>query len=147
MKPEDMSVINLTLDFGSPNVLEIEFTFGGVDYVLVEASGGVKADHENAILRCAKVVDGKPTSAEGIGDIEPQLVAGCLFIIKDGKRMPVTLKQVRDLPGRVVRELATKLKTMSGLDQQDTVESLRNQIEALTRKLAQLESGGSDAKN
>lgn len=143
-----MSQVTLTLDFGTPSLIEIPFSFGGVDYVLVEPSGGAKAEVQNALIKCAKLVDGKPTSAEGVGDIDPLLVSKCLFTVKDGKRSSVSQEYVRNsLPARVVNELGAKARMMAGLSDPDTIEGLRNQIEVATKKLAVLEAGESVAKN
>lgn len=123
---------------------EYEFSYASKNYVLTEAFGDAEIGYENAIIKCAKPVDGKPTSAEGIPDIDPKLVADCLYETSDtdGKRTPVSVKELRaKFPGRLIKQLAKRVKQMSDMDGA-TVEGIDKQIEALQEQKA----GIADAK-
>lgn len=122
--------------------------------VLREASEDAACRYRNALLRATKLgPDGKPASIDGMADADPILVHGCLFEeYEQGgetKYRPFTLKQVQDMPARVVQALCAKAKEMSKIDEgADTAESLDKQITSLQERRARLaaeENGDSAA--
>lgn len=113
---------------------EYEFSYSGKQYVLTEAFGDAEIRYENSIIKCAKVVDGKPTSADGVPDIEPQLVADCLYEVVGDKRTPVSVKELRSkFPGRLIKQLAKRVKRMSDMDGA-TPENIDEQIAELQKR-------------
>lgn len=111
---------------------EHEFGYGGKSYVLTEAFGDAEIAYENACIKCARPgPDGKPTSVEGVPDLDPKLVADCLYEVVDDKRTKVDVKVLRStFPGRLIKQLAKRVKAMSDMDGV-SLESLDKQIVAL----------------
>lgn len=118
---------------------QLPVTIDGVDYVLREANSDVGARYKTACIRGAKFQEGKPTTVDNLGDVEPLLVAGCLFKVTPTGEEKVTEAWVRTLPNRVVKPMFDWAKENSDLNNQvDTVESLNKDIAKLQEKLARL---------
>lgn len=105
------------LDLGNLVRAEQEFELDGKRYVVVEASGKAQSNHYDQIIKIAKPdpATGKPTSVTGLSDVQPTLVADCLYLVTEEGRKPVPLKDVKELPARVISRLYDWIKDVSGL--------------------------------
>ena len=107
-----------SLDFSTLEPIAVPVRYGGKSYTLREATGGAAVKYRNAMLACARLgPDGKPVSVSGLADLEPMLIASCLF---DEQGKPVPDKTVREWPSRVLRQLFETAKRISGLDEGET---------------------------
>jgi hypothetical protein len=136
------------LNFDSLTLIEVPVKIQGKTYTLREANGDAAVAYRNASLRGMTLEDGKVKKLDGIASVEPLLVSMCLFFIDDdGVEKNVDELTVRSWPGRVVKAIFNKAKEISELDEEeDTVESLDKQIEALEKKKEKLlkDSAGND---
>src|SRR4051812_878860 len=72
--------VTSAMEFDSLEPIEVPVRLGSKSYVLREPSEDIACKYRNALLKATKLgSDGKPTSLEGLADIEPQLVSWCLF--------------------------------------------------------------------
>jgi hypothetical protein len=101
-------------DLGDLAPVTVDYFIGGKPFQLREATSDGAAKFRNAAAGTARITDGKVSGVGNVGDLEPLLVSLCLF---DGDGKPVPLSVVRQWPGRVVRKLFDKAKTISGLDE------------------------------
>lgn len=120
---------------------QLPVSIDGVEYVLREANGDVGAKYKTACIRGAKFQEGKPTTVDNLGDVEPLLVAGCLFKVTPSGEEKVTEAFVRALPNRVVKPMFDWAKENSDLkEKEDTVESLQKDIDKLAEKRDRLKA-------
>ena len=131
--------------FDSLEPIEVPFKFRGKDYVLREATEATACQYRNAILRVARVEDGKFSAGDGFADTSAILVAGCLFEANGDK--PVDVKTVRSWPARVVKQFFAKAKEISDLDEKETPETLTEKILELQEQRSKLLAGESPEKN
>lgn len=109
----------------SGELTEVPVMISGKSYTLKEASGEAACIYRNTMLKCTRLgVDGKPSSVDGLADIEPLLVSLCLFD-SSGNQVPV--KTVRSWPSKVVNRLYTKAKEISELDEEDNSKAKNEQ--------------------
>ena len=142
-------------DFNLGSLTPIEIPIGD-QYVLREASEDVAKRFRNRTMAGAKVdSDGNITrSLDGMADLEPLLVAGCLFKKNPKQKdnggpvfdVPVSDAEVGRMPARFVRKLFVRAKEISGIDERETVEGLREQIANLQVKLDKLLEDGSETQ-
>lgn len=127
------------VDFSDLATIEITKNIGGKTYVIREASGDAACRYRNAQSKALKYNDGKVVASEGLADVDPLLVSMCLFEITGPKGAekytPVPVAQIRAWPHRVQKYLVEKVKSISGLDLDETEESLEKQILELQEKL------------
>lgn len=116
----------------------------GQDYLLKEASGAVATTWRNSVFRSTKVdSNGRPSSYEGIAEAEPLLVSLCLYEA-NGKLVPI--QTVKSWPARIQKALFEKAKEISGLDEEETPEKLKENIRKAQEKLDRLEGKTDDPK-
>ena len=128
------------------------------DFVLKEATADVARIYRNAQMRSTKLVDGKPAQIDGFADADLLLLHGCLFEVLQAPAagaqpaLPphgVLAKSfISSLPNRVSRPLIAKCKHISGLNDDESIESLERQRKSLDEKIAQMrkERKGSSAE-
>ncbi|MFA5056492.1 MAG: hypothetical protein WC485_00125 [Opitutaceae bacterium] len=133
------------LDFSDLTIVELPVSIGDKKYVLREADGATACAYRNALMRCTKLgPDGKPLSMDGIADLEPLLVAGCLFT-QTGE--PVAEEDVRKMSYRVLKPLYAKAKSISGLDGGNSRDELLAMRTNIDRQLAELDKAEETEKN
>lgn len=116
---------------------EVPVTLEGTQYILRQASGDVAARYRNMVTKCTKLRDGKVSGLEGVGDVEPQLVAWCLFRQTDNGEQCVPLQEVRSWNEEVVRTLFDVAKDISNLgEKEDIDEEIKKLQEKKQRKEA-----------
>lgn len=104
------------LDFGSATPKKIKVVVDGVNYVLIEGSGDVATKYRNAVMSRVRVgMEGRPSQAVGMADVESFLISMCLFTADNDLNplSPVPEKKIRSWPNRVQAELFTKSKQIS----------------------------------
>lgn len=117
--------------------VEVPVTVGAKQYVLREANGDAAVKYRNAMLACTQISqDSKAVSIRGMADLEPFLVSLCLF---DAQGKSVTKNEILSWPSRVQKALFARAKTISGLNEEDTVESLKKEQKIIEEKLVKLE--------
>lgn len=101
---------------------EVQVRLSGVLYVVKEASADVGKKFRNMVTKACRMEGTKLVGlGDGLGDVEPALVAGCLFrrnIASDGKTTdgPVLLTEILKWPDRVQKRLAEIAKSISKLE-------------------------------
>jgi len=129
-------------------------------YWLQEASGDAGTKFKSAAIAAARMDDGKVVGVQGVADVEPKLVAACLYEMRgkddpaykvtrhNGDPVHVTEEFVRSIPGRIQSVLFDKVMEMSPwLKDKDTPESIKKAEELLARRKAALLNGSADPKN
>lgn len=141
----------ITFDTLEPKHEEVRL--GEKMYHLREASEGVAAEYRNCSARAAKLVDGRIVGWDCVADVQPLLVAGCLFELtakgdyyKDRGGVPVHVKEewVRGLPGSIVKRLFAEAKALCPwLDENpnETVEQLEARVTELQGRIVKLRAG------
>ncbi len=133
------------LVFTDLSPIEIPATIGDKSYVLREATGNVACRYRNALLACTQLgPEGKPSKITGMADVEPLLVSLCMF--EDGTK-PVPQATVRAWPNRIVKSLFDRVKEISDLDEDDSLEGLKKERQTLDERIAKLEAAEDKAKN
>ena len=139
-----MSLDLSEIRFDDLTPISIPVTLGAKSYVLKEATGDASTRYKNALMSSTKMgKDGKPSHVEGLANVEPLLVSLCLFEsyeVRGGelKERPVTESFIRGLPGKIQKKLFEKVKEISGLSEEDTLETLEKQQAELSEKIAAL---------
>ena len=123
--------------------IEVPVQLAGDSYLLREASGEAAAKFNNARTACYDYMAGKLSKIHDTGDLEPLLVALCIFT-HDGK--PVPESTVRGWPARIVTALFEKAKEISGLGP-ETVDDLLKQRAELDQQIARLQEQEDPRKN
>ena len=131
-------------DFGSLETIEIPVVgANGKKYILREASGEAAARFNSMRGKCAKYADGGVSEVSGIGHIPLFLISLCLFSVKeDGTanlQSTVALSVIQVWPERVIRKLYAKALEISEIDQNDDLDSLREQYKELGEQSAKME--------
>lgn len=144
------------MDFFSEQLDEITtpFEWKGKQYVLTEAGEAAAVKYRNDSVKAAVYnPQGKVVGVNNHADIDPQLVANCLFqadaegviVVKNDKRQGVTLQFVLSLPARIVDKMAAWVKQVSHLEDESEA-ALEKKIARLQEKLAKVKqaknSGG-----
>lgn len=124
-------------------------TISDKKYILKEASEDAFTAYRNVSQKAMKLMDGHLVS-DGGQEADTVLVQRCLFEILDtGVHVPTKLDFVRGLPRRITKPLYSKIRQMSGFDEdEETVEFLTKRIEQDTKKLDILKKNeATDSKN
>jgi hypothetical protein len=133
--------------------IEVPITLGKDKYWLCEASEDSVVQFRNAQMRGTQfdMQDGKVkvTGMDGMADVEPLLVSLCLFE-DDGSGPssdkhsrpgePVSEYTVRGFKPKIVSALFARAKAISGLDADESEESLLKQRDEIDKKLAALKA-------
>jgi hypothetical protein len=120
---------------------EFPFTLRGKEYTLREPSEASVLAYRGTQIRDAKMVGGQMHGdASKMNEAAVTLVQLSVF---DGKGNRVSVQDVRDWPHRVTKDLFTRAEKMAGLDRTDA-QTLRLQIAALQKTLAELEAAGAE---
>lgn len=122
-------------------------TIAGKKYRLHEASGGAVCAFRNAMFANTKLSpEGKPETFGTMADADPVLVSKCLYeILPDGKSEgPVHVNQIRAWPNAILRKLSAKVKEISDLGDEETVEVLEKRIADDTAKLERLRAAAAN---
>lgn len=111
-----MTTSKYDLDFGSLERIELPVTApDGTKYILREASEDQAVKFKNAQMsRVLLGPQGKPQKIDGMGDLEPMLVA--MLLVGENER-PINENLVRGWPSRMVRKLFDAAKDISGLNE------------------------------
>lgn len=104
--------LNFDTDGFAP--VEIPVKYEGVRYVLREASAEVARQYRNAATNGMRIGGGVGMELSHIGDCQPILVGGCLFVA--GQEHPVGEDAIRRWPDRIVRPLFEKARSISKLE-------------------------------
>lgn len=105
--------------FDDLSLAERAVVIGGVQHTLSEATEGVACHYRNAVMRSAKMSDGKVVGTEGVADVQPLLVSLCL---KDATGKPVPLPTVKSWPSRVVKPMYDWIREVSQLEEGESAE-------------------------
>ena len=141
-----------SLNFDSLELIEVPVTIGDVKYVLREADEGAAKVYHNARLYGAKLDDGKVSGLpEDLAGVPSLVLSRCLFRLnEEGKPFPnpVPLREFvgyrernvthKGWPARIVKPLFKRLKEISELDDDETLESLQEQQDEINKKIAKL---------
>lgn len=131
----------------------VKVRVGKAWYWLQEASGDAGTKFRSWATSRAKMDDGKIVGVVDLSDIEPKLVAMCLYEMKpDGSYRYVTKNNdpvhekeevVRSWPDRIQTALYDKVMELSPrLRDKDTPESIRKAEELLAKRKRMLENDG-----
>ncbi len=134
------------MDLGDLTPAVVPVRLGGEDYVLREASGAVAVMYRNKQLAATRIKDGKFDGVGNAADAEPYLVSLCLFKLVDGVEHAVRESTVRAWRQSVQTVLFERVKRISGMDEEETEESLERQLGEVQRKLDRVRQGD-PAKN
>ena len=135
------------IDFSELRIFNVPVTIGTEKYILNEATGEVYAKYRNASVKSARLSDkGKVVGIGDVADADYVLLAACMERVTDSGNVAMTIAEVKAWPSRVSIKLIDRIKAISGIDdEEDTVESLEEQIKDLQEKLAEMRQG--KAKN
>lgn len=134
----------------------VPVVLGAKQYELWEADEDIACRYRNASAGSVVFESGEPRRIQGIGDVEPMLVAACLrevIVDKDGQptgayRLLKTDEVRRWRKPKVIRRLFDLAKEISGLnEEEDTEENLTKRIAELTERLESLRRDRSPSKN
>lgn len=131
-----LDVTDLNLDDLEPITINTQYL--GRSYVIKEASGDVVARWKNMMAKEVRMRDGSVVGLNNVADFEPILVSMCLFENTGSQEKPVPVVVIRSWPNRVVTRIFETVKSISGLDDDNNVESLDKKIKDLQDKRAAL---------
>ena len=142
-------------DFNDLEPARVPVRYKGRQLVMVEATADAAAKYRNAQMKATKLQDGKPVGIDGFADADPILLSACLFEVKAGDPLsptaelgPVGTGFVRGMPHRIAKPLLMKLKHISGLNDDESEESLERQrkdVEGRLAKLREAKAAGAEA--
>lgn len=133
----------MTLRFDDLTPIEEEVSIGGVNYLLKELDGESSVKYDNARTDCYEYNEGKLVRVNGLAALEPLLVSLSLFKAEDQTRVPEEI--IRSWPARVQKALYERVEEINQMH--ETVESLENQIEVLSRRLERVRKNEGTPKN
>lgn len=123
----------LDLDLGDLERRKARVTIAGQKYVLREATEAVAAEYRNAAARAMRFESGRMRGHDGSAEADAELLSACLQRSDTGAH--VSPQEIRDWPTRVTSQLLKTLKQMSGMDDDEDEDSLRDRIADLEAKL------------
>lgn len=120
----------MDFDFSNLGNEPIPVKVGDASYFLCEATAGAAKAYINA--RSSTLVlstDGAVHGVRSIGDLEPLIVSLCLFHDDNGQvGKAVSLKDIEQLPYRIIHALAEKAREISGFEEHESLSSVLLQI-------------------
>ena len=130
--------------------IEVQVTIKNEPYVLREASAGAAIAYANARMRAAKMNDGKLSGFDGMFDADAVLLSLCLHPVDKGTQrvkldangnpFSTPIQTIKGWLNRVYKPLFDKVKEISpGLEEKETRDVLRKQLENIQKKLDDLE--------
>lgn len=151
------------LSFTSLALTQVPIPIDGEAYILVEADEDARVTYQNINARAARFnEEGNLAGVDGIANVEPQLVAMCLYKADASdvddkstyklrfdknnnidRQFRVEEVKIKKWPGRIIGQLFDIIKDISELTEQETEEGLQKQINKLTRRLEKLRSNKS----
>ncbi len=146
-KEKDLSPMSFDDD-----VIEIDISVLGEQYILREANGTASSKYQN------KAVEGIRLGSQGkaanlpnnAGNLNAELIASCLFVVPEDSSPPikkVVLATVYSWPHKTIEKLAKRLRDISDLDPEgDTIEALEKEIKEARKRIIELKEEES-AKN
>ena len=135
------------LHFDSLELSEIPVTIGDKKYVLVEASEDAACQFRNATMAGTQMRGRKVTKLGTMANAAPGLVSRCLFEDDGVGRKAVPVATIYRWPARIIKQLFEWIKKNSDLEEDETLESLREEQAEIAEKIADLERGEDPAKN
>lgn len=146
------------MEFEDEELAEVQVKIGANRYILQEANGDVVVQHRNAVLAYTRYNDqGGIASISGIASAEPLLISKCLYttmpVDKDKPDGPVVksklagLEFVNNLRHRTMKKLFNRIKEISDMNDDESVESLTNQRDELNKKIAAVKETEEKLKN
>lgn len=141
-----MKDIDPDLDFTNLEPIEIPIPYGSVTYYLREASEDTHKQYRSRAMKCYDT-DGHIKNPDMAAETPLWFVQMCLYKESGGDpKNRVDLTIVRNMPTRIVAKLFDKARKISGMDQEETAESIRKRISELQKQLEEIEqqeaSGG-----
>jgi hypothetical protein len=113
--------------------IEEKLTIAGQNYVLREAGTEAVARYRDARYKGAKVGDDGRLQDMSQAQAESILIAGCLFKVEGNATVGVHVSTIRGWTYRVTRRLFDRCYQICGLDEEDSIEEMEQQIERLKR--------------
>lgn len=146
------------MEFEDEELAEVLVKIGAHRYILQEANGDVVVQHRNTVLAYTKYTDsGNIASISGIASAEPFLISKCLYttvpVDKDKPDGPVVkdklagLAFVNNLRHRTMKNLFNRIKEISDMNDDESVEALTKQRDELNKKIAAIKEIEEKVKN
>lgn len=146
------------LEFDSEDLVEVPVIIGDKRLILQEANGDIVVQHRNAVLAYTKYnSEGNIASISGIASAEPLLISKCLYttvpVDKDAPEGPVVkgkligLEFVNGLRHRTMKKLFNRLKEISDMNDDESLEALEKQRDELDKKIASIKKSEETIKN
>lgn len=153
-----MSKNTESMEFEEQELAEVLVKIGSRQYILQEANGDVVVQHRNAVLAYTKYTsEGSIASLSGIASAEPLLISKCLYttvpVDKDKPEGPVVkgklagLEFVNNLRHKTMKKLFNRLKEISDMNDDESLEALKQQRDDLDKKIKSMEESEDRLKN
>lgn len=132
---------------------EVPVKIDDENYVLMEASGLAVKEWRNAMSSGLEMVmdddaDSRKVSGIKPGDEETLLLSMCLYRRDEkGAMEGVSKVKIESWPERVIKPLYEKLKDISDLDEDNTIEGLEKQRDKLNKTIDKLKKKEETRKN
>lgn len=148
----------LNFDTLSAEPTRLQFTVGGRNYLLREATGDAVVKWRNAVIKASRLAKEGNTllAGEGLADTELLLVslasrmldpADGSVVTKDGKEVVVPVDTVRGWGYPIVQTLFDRAKQYARLQEFETIQTIENRIIELNRILVQRRKDEESEKN
>lgn len=135
--------------------IEVPVKVGLDSYILLEANGEAVVKWRNMLLKGTKIgTNGRPSSIETVAEAEPYLVSLCLYyadkstgsvpLNKDGDPDPkflVPIQRIKKWPNRIQTDLFKRIKEISHLDEEESVDKLKEERDTISKRIDELENG------
>lgn len=134
-----MQDVDKDLDFGNLEPIEIPIPYGSTTYYLREASEDTHKQYRSRAMKCYDA-GGGIKNPDMAAETPQWFVGMCLFTEPGGdskKRVPSDV--LKTMPTRIVAKLFDKVRKISGMDEEETVESLTKRIEELQKQIEELQ--------
>lgn len=146
------------MEFEDQELAEVLVKIGSTRYILQEANGDIVVQHRNTVLAYTKYTnEGSVASLSGIASAEPLLISKCLYttvpVDKDKPDGPVVkdklvgLEFVNNLRHRTMKNLFNRLKEISEMNDDESLEALEKQRDELNKKIAEIKRSEEEVKN
>jgi hypothetical protein len=135
-----MTDVDPSFDFSNLEPIEIAISYKGQNYFLREASEDAHKQYRSRAMKCYST-DGQIKNPDLVAETPQWFVQQCLYTESGGdssKRIAIDI--IKSMPTRIVSKLFTKLRKISGMDEEElTAEELRRRIDELQKKLEEVE--------